>query len=136
MKQRVLSLNCICFWLSPLYLPADVASSSSCSSASQYVVDGAARFFSNNGLVVALTRCDSPQCARCLLCVSRSKYYVYRLYLVLSAHHGNVFNLYPRKTQVSTSTIIYGAQKIWPNGPRWYHGPQQMGATGPELTAW
>ncbi|KAI3654980.1 hypothetical protein MP228_000360 [Amoeboaphelidium protococcarum] len=50
----------------------------------------------NNCPVIALTRCDSSQCARCLLCVSQSMYSAYRVYLVSSTHHGYVFNLYSR----------------------------------------
>ncbi|KAI3650494.1 hypothetical protein MP228_003975 [Amoeboaphelidium protococcarum] len=61
---------------------------------------------SNNALVVARTRCGSPQCASRLLCVSQSKHYMYRLYLVSSTHHGYVFNLYPLQYLWSSSLML------------------------------
>ncbi|KAI3654776.1 hypothetical protein MP228_000156 [Amoeboaphelidium protococcarum] len=109
---------------------------------------------SNNALVVALTRCGRSECPSLLIMVLSQVLVSLQhpndvtMSLLLSAvvcRFSDLISIIPLskvatlrrfKTLVSTSTIIYGAQKIWPNGPQWYHGPQHLGATGPELTAW
>ncbi|KAI3654999.1 hypothetical protein MP228_000379 [Amoeboaphelidium protococcarum] len=161
MKQRVLSLNCIRFWLSLLYLPADVASSSSCSPTTQSVVSllfpvprlpafgcglivlldpsptivpslrllGVMVLSAQGVSSVCLSQCtlrikctSSPlltmvMSSICNICGLAHQCFqlsvgAYRFtHLISIIPLSKVATLRRFKTQVSTSTIIYGAQK-------------------------